>query len=114
MTRTPLPGRRPNITETAEYRGQPIAITVGFDLDGTPREVFANGAKEGSDMQHTLCDSCIIISIALQSGIEATALSRHLGTIPGWVNGKEGEVPASPLGVIMGIVVSAAGIASAA
>lgn len=100
MTRIPLPARRRNFSETVEFRGQPIAVTVGFDDAAMPREVFATGPKEGSDMAHTLSDACIVISVALQHGIPPDALARSLGTVPGW----DGDQPASPLGAILGVL----------
>lgn len=102
--RTPLPQRRRNATVDAAFRGQPLSVTVGFDDSGAAREVFANGPREGSDMQHLLADACVVISIALQSGIAPAALARSLGTVPDWSSGTEGRAPASPIGVILACV----------
>lgn len=102
--RTPLPGRRPSWTSTILYRDQPLEVTVGFDPAGEPREVFATGPREGSDMAHVLADACVVISIALQHDIPAVALTKSLGTVPCWRNGEEGQAPASPIGAILGVL----------
>ena len=102
MTRPPLPRRRRNETRTISYRGQPVVVTVGFDAAGVPREVFANGHKEGSDMQHVLSDACVVVSIALQHGIGADELGKSLGAVPAWIDGREGQAPASPIGAVVG------------
>lgn len=101
MTRTSLPDRRRNETFPTEYRGSKWVITVGFDDAGNPREVFANGPKEGSDMQHVLSDACVVISIALQHGIAAAELMKSIGSIPTFEDHSE---PASPIGIILKIV----------
>ena len=82
MTRTPLPTRRPSVTVTTEWQGRPLAIGIGFNTDGQPREVFVTGPREGSDLAHLLADLCVVISVALQHGIPATALSKSLGRVP--------------------------------
>lgn len=106
--RVPLPQRRRNATVDAAFRGQPLSVTVGFDAAGAPREVFANGPREGSDMQHVIADACVVISIALQNGVAPAALMRSLGSVPDWSLGQEGRAPASPIGVILGCVTGAA------
>jgi hypothetical protein len=106
VTRTPLPQRRRSLTADIEHRGQQITVAIGFDEAGAPREVFANGPKEGSDMQHILSDACVVISIALQCGVTPAALAHSLGTVPGWIDGREQSIPASPVGAILGIVMA--------
>ncbi len=101
-TRTPLPARRPNLTRDVEWDGRRFTLTVGYDLDGRPREVFADGEREGSMLQAILADACVIVSIALQCGIEPAALGRSLGTVPVWHVDGEAEAPASPIGTIVG------------
>ena len=106
MTRARLPNRRPSLVQEITYRGQPISVTIGFD-GIVPREVFANGARDGSDMQHILSDACVMISIALQHGVAASELAHSLGTVPAVVDGEEMDVPASPIGAIIGCLVEA-------
>ena len=46
-----LPNRRTNETVDAIHDGRAYAVTLGFDpATGEVREIFANGAKTGSDM----------------------------------------------------------------
>lgn len=103
MTRTILPHRRRNETVTIEYWGSEFHVTVGFDASGTPREVFATGPKEGSDMQHVLSDACVVVSIALQHDVPAAELRKSLGLVPGL----HGDEPASPIGAVLAVVAHA-------
>jgi hypothetical protein len=101
MTRVALPNRRPAENRDIDFRGQRLTVTVGFDLDGCVREVFAVGPKEGSDMLHTIADACVVISIALQHGIAASDLVKSLGSVPDW-NGT--PAPASVIGAVLAII----------
>jgi ribonucleoside-diphosphate reductase alpha chain len=107
MPRQPLPTRRPNLTTDALWHDHLITVTVGFDLSGNPREVFANTLR-GGDMQAAVADACVLISIALQSGIEANALAKSLGRVPVHVMGDLVEAPASPIGTILDCILEAA------
>ena len=100
--RQSLPHRRPNFTTEAEFKGHSLSITVGYDLEGQPREVFANTQHSGSDMQASLADACVLVSVALQYGVPPEALGRSLGRVPTFSGGAIAEGPASPLGVILG------------
>lgn len=100
MTRQPLPSRRPNLTTEALWQDHLITVTVGFDMDGTPREVFAN-TLSGGTMAATLADASVLISIALQHGITPADLAKSLGRVPAWINGEETVAPASPVGTVM-------------
>ncbi len=78
-TRQRLPNRRPSHTEALEVAGQSFTACVGFDLEtGAPRELFLTAGKEGSLLNAMLADAAVVISIALQNGVPAAALS---GTI---------------------------------
>jgi hypothetical protein len=105
MTRTALHDRRLNETVDVIFGAETFAICVGFDGDhrrrGQPKEVFATGPKIGSEMQAIVSDACVLISIALQHGIAPAALAHSLGRVPRWVNGKEGDGPASVIGLIV-------------
>lgn len=107
MTRTALPTRRPNVTTDAIWQDHQITVTVGFDLAGCPREVFAD-AKRGGAMQATLADACVLISIALQHDVAPTDLSKSLQKVPAWINGEKVDAPASPVGAIIGTVMEVA------
>lgn len=99
--RTPLSNRRPSATIDTAFRGFPITITVGYDLTATVREVFANSGKSGSDMQATLADACVLISIALQHGVTPAALAKSLGRVPDPAAGDGATDHASPIGAIV-------------
>ena len=99
MTRRPLPTRRPNLSAAADWQGHAFTVTVGFDDQGRPGEVFCNHAK--GDMAATLADACVLISIALQWGVSVDDLAKSLGSVPTWVNGALSPAPASPIGTII-------------
>jgi hypothetical protein len=80
MTRNRLPDRRPNETVELVFNGTPYAVTVGYFLD-TERvgEVFTHGAKVGSAMDAILDDTCVLISLLLQHGVEPKSLASSMG-----------------------------------
>ncbi len=83
MTRAHLPNRRPSHLETLEVAGQTFEVCVGFDpATGEPREVFLNGAKEGSQFLVLMADAAILISIALQHGIRPAAMAKSMNRLP--------------------------------
>lgn len=96
-----LPNRRPAVTVTLAWRSSHLAVSIGFGPDGRPREVFASGAREGSDVQATIDDACVVISLALQHGVEPAALGRSLGTVPAVRRGREVDEPASVIGAVI-------------
>lgn len=100
MTRIPLPNRRPSATIETGFG----SVTIGYDMLGQPKEVFATGPREGSQMLHVLADSCVIISIAMQHGITPAQLGKSLGTVPIILDGEETTGPASPIGEIVAIL----------
>jgi hypothetical protein len=104
MTRAQLPNRRQNETVTADHAGHRFTVTVGYDAAGCPAEVFADGAKIGTDMAHSIADACVVISLALQHGCEPATLVKSLGKVPTW---DDHLAPASVVGVIAGIVAEA-------
>lgn len=104
--RAVLPMRRPNLSVSLDWGGLPLSVTAGFcPATGAVREVFADTAK-GGQIAHVLADGCVLISIALQNGIALAALAKSLGRVPGFVNGAEADLPASPIGVIIGALQS--------
>ena len=102
MTRTALPNRRPSRTYATAWEGHPITVTVGFHpATGQPMEVFAD-AEKGGQMQATIADACVIVSIAMQHGIPPEALAKSLSRVPDMFGG--GDLPGSPIGVIVGAI----------
>ncbi len=58
-------------------------VMAGFDPeDGRPREVFLARAKDGTDMAAILDDASVVISIALQHGVSAAALTKSVARVP--------------------------------
>lgn len=98
--RRTLPTRRPNETIETTWNWHLITVTIGYDMTGFPREVFANTSR-GGDIAAALSDACVLISIALQYGISHETLAKSLGRMPDL---QGGTIPASPIGVILEIV----------
>ena len=117
MTRRPMgtkdSWRRPCVTTDTQWQGNPIKVSVGLYLDGTPGEVFADASYRVQPLVHgTLSDACVGISISLQHGITPDDLAKSLGTVPFWelVGGEMVMVdaPASPIGTIIAEIRKAA------
>ena len=105
MTRTPLPTRRENRLVDIEFEGRRYTVCVGYDFAGMPREVFVDGAKEGSGMRAMLSDACILASIALQYGAQPFELRHSLGVVPAFHEGRETQKRASLIGVLIDALV---------
>jgi hypothetical protein len=99
MTRVRLPDRRPSVTVATEWQGMPLTVTIGFDLCGVPREVFADAP---GGVGNIVSDAATVISIALQHGVTPAALAKSLGRMP--VLGGPGETAASPVGAIVEVL----------
>ncbi len=76
-----LPNRRENETVDLVFDGHRYHGTVGFALDGRPREVFCHGGKVGSAMDLILDDACVALSLLLQYGIEPRDLGHSMGRL---------------------------------
>ena len=87
MTRTLLPSRRPSETISVTWQTETgqfdFDITAGFDpATGRLAEVFySDGMKTGTQLQASIQDTCIIVSIALQHGATVADLSKSLGEV---------------------------------
>lgn len=94
-----LPDRRPSMTYKITWNNHNFSITIGFDpIDGVMREVFfADGQKTGTDIQHTIADTCVVLSIAMQNDVPVSSFVKSLGVIPEF----GAERPASPIGAIV-------------
>jgi hypothetical protein len=104
MTRLALPNRRPSVVLEAEWESIPFSVTIGFDpATAMPRAVFADTLK-GGQMQATLADTCVLISLALQYGIPAVALAKSLSRVPDVMEGGGAEKHGSPIGVIVALI----------
>lgn len=103
-----MPARRRSETVALDWRGQPVVVTFGFDHAGALREVFADTARVGTDLQVLLTDWCVIVSIALQHDIPPAALARSLARVPDPMRGADACLPASLIGAIMDLALEAA------
>ncbi len=88
-----LPSRRPAETADIIFSGQRFTVAIGFYPDGRPGEVFAKGARIGSDLDALLDDACIALSLLLQHGIDP----RHLAATVGRLGDHQ---PASLIGAV--------------
>ena len=69
--RTRLENRRPNERIEFEHDGQLCTALVGFRADGfEPAEVFIEGGKIGSSFHAAARDGGLLLSIAMQHGID--------------------------------------------
>jgi hypothetical protein len=105
VTRTPLPARRISRLVDIQFDGRSYTICVGYDEAGQPREAFVDGAKEGSGMRAMLSDACILASIALQYGAKPFELRHSLGMVPAFHDGRETQIRASLIGVLIDALV---------
>ncbi len=81
--RMKLGDRRANETRKLTFafangREQSLLITIGFDDDGVPKEVFCADFKAGSDLHPIVMDACILVSRILQHGDLAADLSASM------------------------------------
>ncbi len=110
--RTRLPNRRPSHVEALDMAGQEFTACIGFDPEsGQPRELFLTAGKEGSMLNAMLANAAVVVSIALQHGIPAAALTKSVGRLPAGpvttadLEGpRPGRVPASPIGAALDLV----------
>lgn len=108
--RRQLPARRPCLTETITVqRGDGTFanydMTVGFEIPTvTPREIFIDGPKDGTDMAAIVSDASVLISLSLQSGVTAEAMSHSIARIPDPMDGPATE-PASVIGAAIDALV---------
>jgi ribonucleoside-diphosphate reductase alpha chain len=77
-----LLNRRRAETRDIEVAGMKLSATIGLDIDGSPRELFLSGAKDGSTMAAILADASVVVSIALQHGISPHALAKSISRAP--------------------------------
>ncbi|PWR24968.1 ribonucleotide reductase [Zavarzinia aquatilis] len=92
-----LPNRRLCLTDVVSWHGADWLLSIGFDHGGRVREVFLSGPKCGSEIEATLADACILVSLLLQHDHEPAALLDRLSRDP-----VSPEDPAaSPIGLVL-------------
>lgn len=89
MDRKLLPTRRLCETLSGSYRGHAFTITVGFTAEGDVAEFFGNASKADSELERTLSDAAIAISLALQFGATVGQIAKTIS------NRAEGREPSS-------------------
>ena len=99
MSRARLPNRRPSETVAIEHGGARFDVTIGLFPDGRVGEVFAGGAKSGSELDGLLDDAAILVSLLLQNGGEPAALAKTMGRLG------DGTAPASVIGAICDLLI---------
>ena len=75
-----LPNRRISVTNTAEHEGMKYSVTVGYNDNQIPKEVFIRSVKPGSQIDEILDDTSVVVSLALQNGLTIPELRRSIGT----------------------------------
>ncbi len=99
--RQKLPNRRENESFSVEWAGKNWSFYIGFDpRSGKPLEVFADGAKIGSDYQAVIDDACVLLSHCLQNGMTPQQLSAALSR----ESIEPGALAASLLGLITDVL----------
>lgn len=78
-----MKNRRHGINRRVAHGGRTFTVTINSS-DGPqpgvePFEVFySDGMREGTDLQHTVQDACIVISLALQAGVPVERLAKSM------------------------------------
>ena len=70
-----LPQRRTAETFDLRFWNQLFTVTVGFYADGTPGEVFIDGCKTGNDIESIARDAGVLLSLALQHGVDVETIA---------------------------------------
>lgn len=82
MTRQRMPNRRPSERLKFEHAGAAGYVTVGFAVKVTPEcifiaaepgEIFIQYGKAGSDVEAAARDGGLLLSIAMQHGVDLKA-----------------------------------------
>jgi hypothetical protein len=100
MSRIRLPQRRAAETVEIEHGGQRFTVTTGFYPDGRPGEVFTHGIQTGSTLDALLADTCVLISLLMQHGVDAREFAPSMGRLGG-------SEPASIIGAVIDLIAAA-------
>jgi len=84
-TRRRLPNRRPHDTEVMERDGVRAHVGVGFDPETMrPVELFVSTNRLGTAIEDLMQDVAVIVSVALQHGVTAEAMSLSIARRRKW------------------------------
>jgi hypothetical protein len=97
-----LPNRRRNRTVGIVFGNCPYDVTIGTYPGARLGEIFVHGAKVGSTMDLLLDDIAVVLSIALQHGLDPKNLAASMGR---FYNGE----PASIVGALLDLLAREAG-----
>jgi hypothetical protein len=100
-----LPNWRSAVTEDLAVDNTRVAATVGFDGAGMPKEVFLVGGKSGSSLDFLLADAAVMLSVALQHDVPASALAKSIARIPESLDGPSTSA-ASIIGAALDLLVT--------
>jgi hypothetical protein len=78
MSRQRLPNRRLHQITVVEHGGFKLVVGVGRYSDGRLGELFVDSHKGGTALDTILRDSAILVSFALQAGIDVTTIRAAL------------------------------------
>jgi hypothetical protein len=84
VTRDILPTRRSSVNFTLEFQGERYDVTTGFYNDNRFGEIFINrvrdksAAKLGQQLEATCRDVAIVMSLALQHGVDLADLKHSI------------------------------------
>lgn len=97
--RTELPQRRGGENFSFTHDGQSFTASVRYAsvTDLTPREVFLNAGKPDSAVDLAAKDAAVLVSVALQYGVELKELSRSLSR-------NADGAPSSPIGALLDLL----------
>lgn len=73
-----LPQRRAAETVSFTRDGHGLIMTLGRDPSGGIKEIFLNGDRQNSTFDLLLSDAAIVLSLALQNGVQLDALAHSV------------------------------------
>ena len=94
-----LPNRHACEVVEFEMGGRPFIAHIGRFDDDRLGEIFVSSGKAGSEMEVLMRDAAIVLSVALQSGVDAADIRKSLTRNP---NGSA----SGPVGKILDILAS--------
>jgi hypothetical protein len=62
----------------ADHPTTPFQVTVGYSDDGSPREIFINGAIAGSQFEAVVHDGAVMVSQLLRHGVPIETIHHAL------------------------------------
>lgn len=102
MTRVPLPNRRNHETLQFEHWGQKYTVGLGRSRPTGPiAEVFLNCAKSGTQAETLARDSAVLLSLALQHGVELSIIGHAI------TRNADGS-PSGPIGALVDLMETSA------